>query len=129
MRGHKDSLVADVALYIDKRMPQSYYKWKHKRHDTGPANISGVNAHELGIVYRFEENDPMVTKSVENKPVIKRATEKQRLYIIGLVKNTGYKTKALGELTIKEASDIISFLRRDTVKTPSCLFDYLEYAV
>lgn len=45
----------DIAIYIDKIIPQSYGKWKiHELNNTSNQII--INAEDFGLIYHFEEN-------------------------------------------------------------------------
>lgn len=51
----KEDLVWDIALYIDKRIPQSYIKWRDKLHDSKPSKVI-ANRYTTGLIYHFKEN-------------------------------------------------------------------------
>lgn len=51
----REDLVWDIALYIDKRIPQSYIKWRDKLHDSKPNKVV-ANRYTTGLIYHFKEN-------------------------------------------------------------------------
>ena len=54
-----DEFILDIARYIDKRLPQSYYKWKTKSHDKAPSEIQMTDdlISSLGFMYHFNEEE------------------------------------------------------------------------
>ncbi|WP_341285073.1 hypothetical protein [Priestia megaterium] len=51
----------EIALYIDKRIPQSYEKWATRDHSKSPTKIK-VSDSKYGLIYHFKENKPIQKK-------------------------------------------------------------------
>lgn len=58
----KEQLLHELAVYIDKRIPQSYVKWKEREHDKGPAGMK-VKAEDYGFVYHFDKDGNALPES------------------------------------------------------------------
>lgn len=112
----KPTMINDIAVYIDSRIPKSYYKWSNRRHDIAPSKVRGVKAEDMGLIYWFSENETDLL-----------VTDKQKNYILFLIEDTGYKVKTFDDMSIKDATDIISFLIGDIGYTPECFFKYIQY--
>ena len=51
----RDFLIDEIALYIDKRIPQSYLKYKYELHDTSPSKVN-PNDYEHNLIYHYQQN-------------------------------------------------------------------------
>jgi hypothetical protein len=53
----RTELINDMAMYIDKRIPQSYAKWVTRDYEKNPTKMV-VKASDYGLIYHFQENEP-----------------------------------------------------------------------
>ncbi|MEX3914402.1 hypothetical protein AB4672_21755 [Bacillus paralicheniformis] len=70
----KETLTKDTAIYIDKRMLQSFAKWIERDHDRGPAQFK-IDANQYGLSYHFEENKKKSRSANGSKSERKKKTE------------------------------------------------------
>lgn len=123
------SIVRDVAMFFDIRIPDAYFKW----HDKFPQVPQVATVEETGLIYHFPESPKLAE---EHKAYIEEisspdrpATEKQLKYLGNLMENAGYVLKGgKKDLTITEASQLISFFVDDQ-ELPDELSSLLEYDI
>lgn len=110
------SFKEDVAIYIDKRLPQAYLKEKDHL-DTSPSGVK-IKLDEdgnlpYGLAYKYPENYLSYAPSF-----VAPATEKQIKYLEHLAMKNGYYFNKNG-LTKEKASSFITFLlNMDSVSEP-----------
>lgn len=66
----RNQLIEDVARHIDKILPQSYIKWKTKRHDVNPSRLN-ENISDYGLIYYFDKEVTRPKKKIVVPKVIK----------------------------------------------------------
>jgi len=105
----KEQLLHELAVYIDRRIPQSYVKWKEREHDKGPAGMK-VKAEDYGFIYHFDkEGNPLSEISV--KTSIKQAkkqgedTLQQFTQDMEEVKNKRTSSSQRGRQSVKASTD------------------------
>lgn len=131
---NKELFINEVALKIDELIPKRYfvkYCLKHNIYNCGDGSrivkkFTKKDDFEFtkDLVYKLSKEEPKTFVFDRNSV---QASEKQIKYLTALYKDTGFiPKKDLYQLTLKEASELISFFKDDETQ-PDVLMDYFEY--
>lgn len=119
---NKDKFIEEVAINIDRLLPNTYFKKAKEHLEDKPFEYKGVmgtfkvNRAELEkqIIYHYEENTKEYKSMMQREP----ATEKQISYIKLICKQK--KLEFIKEDISKEyAKSIIAYLLEDTLMKPA----------
>lgn len=127
-----ENMLDDIARYIDQRIPKAYATWS----GTGiqEAVQEYWTAAGLGLIYHFPENTDL-EQSVRDEAKawqsdVIPATAKQVSYLKKLLSRAGYLLKIdFDDLTVDQASQLISFFVDDTPLNDDLFRSLLEYDI
>jgi len=142
---NKELLLREMAIYIDKRIPQSYVKWKYRDHEKGPSGTA-ANAKKHGLIYHFDDDGNYFHEDIlaerlgslrfSKDPIVKgfeadmrKSTEKVITTKKQIKKETEISTETAKQIGDSNYTQLTSYLKDKNVHVDRVLFKAILFAM